>query len=72
MRGTKELLQQLSDKISEVYDIDLAEEMTDIFIDLSNNINEMSDTYWSLVKSLAIIEKQRDELHSKGDESAQN
>ena len=71
MRGTKELLQQLSDKISEVYNVDLAEEMTGIFIDLSNNINEMSDRYWSLVKSRAIIEKQRDELRSKGDESAQ-
>ena len=71
MRGTKELLQQLSDKISEVYNVDLAEEMTGIFIDLSNNINEMSDRYWSLVKLRAIIEKQRDELRSKGDESAQ-
>ena len=72
MRGTEELLQQLSDKISEVYDVDLAKEMTDIFIDRSNNINEMSDRYWSLVKSLAMIEKQRDELRSKGDDSSQN
>ena len=54
-----------------MYNVDLAEEMTGIFIDLSNNINEMSDRYWSLVKSRAIIEKQRDESRSKGDESAQ-
>lgn len=63
MRSTEELLKELSERISEVYDTDLAE-MIDIFIDLSNNINEMSERYWSLVRSLVIIEKQRDELRS--------
>lgn len=67
MRSTNELLKDLSERISEVYDIDLAEEMTDIFIDLSNNIDEMSERYWSLVRSLAVIEKQRNELRSSSE-----
>ena len=29
----EELLRELSDKISKVYDLDLAEEITDIYID---------------------------------------
>ena len=40
---TKELLKQLSDSINDVYDLELAEEMTVIFENLSNNINEMSE-----------------------------
>lgn len=58
---TEEFLKKLSDSISYIYDLDLAEEMTDISIGLSNNINEMSERYWSL----AIVEKERDELRKK-------
>lgn len=58
---TEELLKKLSDSISYIYDLDLAEEMIDISIGLSNNINEMSERYWSL----AIVEKERDELRKK-------
>lgn len=58
---TKEILKELSDKIAEVYDLELAEEMTVIFEDLTNNINEASKRYWSLVRKLAAIEKERDE-----------
>lgn len=62
---TEEFLKKLSDSISYIYDLDLAEEMTDISIGLSNNINEMSERYWSLVRRLAIVEKERDELRKK-------
>ena len=65
MRRTEELLQELSNSISFVYDLDLAEEMTNISIDLSNNISEMSDRYWSLVRKFAIVEKERDELRAQ-------
>ena len=64
MRRTQELLQELSNSISFVYDLDLAEEMTNISIDLSNN-SEMSDRYWSLVRKFAIVEKERDELRAQ-------
>ena len=65
MRRTEELLQELSNSISFVYDLDLAEEMTNISIDLSNSISEMSDRYWSLVRKFAIVEKERDELRAQ-------
>ena len=55
----KEILEELSDKISEVYDLELAEKMTDIFEDLTGKIDEDLKQYWSLVKKLATIEKER-------------
>ena len=48
---TKELLKQLSDCINDVRDPNLKEEMTNLLIDLSNNINEMAERYWFLVKN---------------------
>ena len=49
---TKELLKQLSDCINDVRDPNLAEEMTNILIDLPKNINEMAKRYWFLVKNV--------------------
>ena len=61
----KDILKHLSDKITEVYDLDLAEEMTDIYIDLTGRYDELSKTYWKLVKALAATEKERDEYYNK-------
>ena len=58
----KDVLLELDSKIAEVYDVDLAEEMTDIYIDLSDRVNELSSQYWKLVKALAKTEKERDDL----------
>ena len=58
----KDVLIELDSKIAEVYDLDLAEEMTDIYVDLSDRINEFSRQYWKLVKALAKTEKDRDDL----------
>ena len=60
----KETLEELSAKISEVYDLDLAEEMTDIYIDLVTRTNKASKKYWKLIKALATIEKERDDLRN--------
>ena len=43
----------------------LAEEMTDIYIDLVHRTDLMSKKYWKLVKALAMIEKERDEFREK-------
>ena len=64
----KEILEELSDEISEVYDLELAEEMTDIFEDLTSKIDEDLKQYWSLVKKLATIEKERDKLRKELEE----
>ena len=39
----------------------MREELTVIFEDLIENINDYSKRYWSLVKKLAACEKERDE-----------
>ena len=58
----KDVLMELDSKIAEVYDLDLAEEMTDIYIDLTDRLDEFSSQYWKLVKALAKTEKERDDL----------
>lgn len=62
--GTKEILNELSEKISEVYDLEFAEEFTETFENLTENIDECSKRYWTLVRMLAICEKERDEERS--------
>ena len=53
-------LKSIFDKISEIYDLDLAEEFTDIYGELVRCVKETSKRYWSLVNTLAMIEKERD------------
>ena len=52
----KDVLKALNDKITEVYDLELVDEMTDIYIDLKCRIDELSINYWKLVKALARTE----------------
>ena len=61
----KDVLMELDSKIAEVYNLELAEEMTDIYIDLKGRIDELSINYWKLVEALARTEKDRDDLLSK-------
>ena len=56
-----EILKELSDKITEVDDLELAEELTEIFGDLTKRINEDYVQYMTLVKKLAMCEKEQDE-----------
>ena len=51
--GFKKVLRELSDKIVEVYDLELAGQMSDIYNDLVTRTDEASRKYWKLVKSLA-------------------
>ena len=55
---TETLLGQLSEKINEVYDLNLAEELiiTDIFVDLVDQIKEDDYRYFNLIKKLAKME----------------
>ena len=64
----EELLRKISDKIGEIYDLDIAEEFTDIFVELVRRTKGASKRYWSLVRALATIEKERDELHKELEE----
>ena len=59
--STEQLLRKLSDKIAVIYDLELAEEFTDIFEELVRRTKGTSRRYWELVKKLAVMEKERDE-----------
>ena len=61
----KDVLMELDSKIAEVYDLDLAEEMSDIYVDLTDRLKEFSSKYWKLVNALAKTEKERDDLLMK-------
>ena len=60
--STEELLRKLSDKIVVIYDLEFAEEFTDIFEELVRRTKGTSRRYWDLVKKLAVMEKERDEV----------
>ena len=62
LKGT---LEELSAKITEVYDLELAEEMADIYVDLVTLVDVISKRYWELVKTLAAVEVERDKLREK-------
>ena len=59
--STEEILKILSDKIEEIYDLEFAEEFTEIFEDLVSRMKDKSRRHQRLVKKLAAIEKERDE-----------
>ena len=70
---TEKILRKLTDEIAEVYNLDLAERMTETYEDLVKKIKATSKQYWSLAGKLATIEKQRDELRNKfNDEQMKN
>ena len=70
---TERILRKLTDEIAEIYDLDLAERMTETYEDLLKKIKATSKQYWSLAAKLATIEKQRDELRNKfNDEQMKN
>ena len=58
--NTEEILRKLSDKITEIYDPEFAEEFTEIFEVLVTCIKNTSKGYWSLVRKLAACEKKPD------------
>ena len=68
---TEELFEKLSEKITEVCDMEHSEEITELFEDLASifmevlsensELREESNRYWDLVKKLAKCEKERDE-----------
>ena len=64
---TKTLLEKLSSKINDVYDLNLAEELTDTFVDLTDQIKEDSYRYFNLVKKLAKLEVKKEKIE-KGKE----
>ena len=59
---TETLLEKLSDEITEVYNLELAKELTDIFVDLVDQIKEDDYRYFNLVKKLAKLEIEKGKI----------
>ena len=59
------ILKKLTDEIAEIYDLDLAERITETYEDIIRKVKSSSKQYWSLVGKLAMIEKERDEFREK-------
>lgn len=55
-------LKELSNVISDVVDLEVAEDLTEIYEYLVVRAHAMSRKYWLLVKTLAAIEQERDIL----------
>ena len=53
---THQLLEKLCYKLSEVYDLELAEKLTEIFTDLADQVKEYENDYIDRVRQLAEIQ----------------
>ena len=53
---SEKTLRKLSDRISEVYNLELVKELSEIFIDLTKEIKEDEYKYFNLVRELAELE----------------
>ena len=59
---TETLLERLSGTIVKVYDLELAEELTDIFVDLTDQIREDDYRYFNLAKKLAELQMRYEKM----------
>ena len=64
---TETLLRKLSDKISEVYDLSFAKELTDIYVELTEQIKEDDYKYFNLVKDLAELQVKYEKIKEEKD-----
>ena len=54
------LLDVLSSKISDVTDLDVAIELTEVYENITTAAATLSRKYWGLVKTLAAVEQEQD------------
>ena len=64
---TEQLLERLSNKLSEVYNLKLAQELTDIFADLTDQIKEDDYKYFDLVKKHAELQVKYERMKEERD-----
>ena len=62
---TEQLLEQLSNKLTEVYNLELAIELTNIFVKLTDKIKEDDHKYFDLVRKLAELQVQYEKLEKE-------
>ena len=57
--NVEEILRELSDKISEAHNLELVKELTNIYVNLADQIREDDHKYFELVKKSAELEVKR-------------
>ena len=69
MKTTEKLLEKLSGKLNEVYDPELQEELTDIFVELTDQIKEDNRKYFSLARKLAELQVKYEKLKKEKEQA---
>ena len=62
--NVEEILKELSDKISKVYNLELVKELTNIYVNLADQIRKDDHKYFELVKKSAELEVKRVSIRS--------
>ena len=65
METTEKLLEELSNKFNEIYDVKLNAELTDIFANLVKEVKEDNRKYFSLVIKLAKLQAEYEKLEKE-------
>ena len=65
METTEKLLEELSNKFNEIYDLELNAELTNILINLVKQVKEDNRNYFSLVIKLAKLQVEYEKLEKE-------
>ena len=65
MKMSEKLLEKLSNKFNEIYDLELNAELTDILINLVKEVKEDNRKYFSLARKLAKLQVEYEKLEKE-------
>ena len=69
MKMSEKLLEELSNKFNEVYDLELNAELTDIFVNLVKQVKEDNRKYFGLAKKLAELQVRCEKLENEKEQA---
>ena len=69
MKISEKLLEELSNKFNEVYDLELNVELTNIFVNLVKRVKEDNRKYFSLAKKLAELQVRCEKLEKEKEQA---
>ena len=69
MKMSEKFLEKLSGKLNKVYDPELQEELTNIFVNLVKEVKEDNHKYFSLVRKLAELEMELERVEKEREQA---
>ena len=69
MKMTEKVLEELSNKFNEVYNLELNAELTDIFVNLVKQVKEDNRKYFGLAKKLAKLQVRCEKLEKEKEQA---